>query len=81
MGPAGPAHKFNTLDNWGHKTPTQSKKKEKEKRIRKKKKEKKKREKKEEEKKGKKIKEDKGQKRKVQGSWPETCIQYTQLHL
>ena len=23
---AGPAHKFNTLDNWGHKTPAQSKK-------------------------------------------------------
>ena len=41
---------FNTLDNWGHKTPTQSKK-------------------------------DKGQERKVKGSWPETCIQYTWLHI
>ena len=40
---------FNTLDNWGHKTPTQSKRK--------------------------------GQERKVKGSRPETCIQYTRLHL
>ena len=44
---------FNTLDNWGHKTPTQSKKR----------------------------KRDKGQERKVKGSWPETYIQYTRLHL
>ena len=36
-------------ENWGYKTPTQSKK-------------------------------DKGQERKVKGSWPETCIQYTRLH-
>ena len=41
---------FNTLNNWGHKTPTQSKK-------------------------------DKGQERKVKESWPETCIQYTRLHI
>ena len=39
---------FNTLDNWGHKTPTQSKRK-------------------------------RNWKEKVKGSWPETCIQYTQL--
>ena len=38
----GPAYKFNTLDNWGHKTPTQSKKKKKKKKKRGKKKEKKK---------------------------------------
>ena len=37
---------FNTLDNWGHKTPTQSKK-------------------------------EKDRKEKIKGSWPGTCIKWT----
>ena len=41
---------FNTLDNWGHKTPTQSKRK-------------------------------RNGKERVKGSWPETSIQYTWLHI
>ena len=41
---------FNILDNWGHKTPTQSKRK-------------------------------RNRKERIKGSWPETCIQYTQLHV